>query len=83
MSTEKISTDKMVTYKMSKELEEKVKKLKEELRLSVNRTELAKWLEAREPYIEHEEVLLFKNELNTYSESAGKSLIYIIFSYNQ
>jgi hypothetical protein len=55
----------MATFKMTKELEEEVKKLKEELRASVNRTELAKWIEAGEPYVEHEEVLLFlnKNEL--------------------
>jgi hypothetical protein len=73
----------MATYKMTKELEEKVKKLKEELRSTVNRTELAKWFEAGEPYVEHEEVLLFKNELTTHSESVGKSLIYIILSHNQ
>ena len=47
----------MATYKMSKELEEKVKKLNEELKASVNWTELAKWIEAGEPYEEHEEVL--------------------------
>jgi len=67
---------------MSKELEEEVKKLKEELKASVNRTELAKWIEAGEPYEEHEEVLLFldQNE-RTYSGSVGKSLIHVILLY--
>ncbi|CAG8519255.1 6461_t:CDS:2 [Rhizophagus irregularis] len=42
---------------MSKELEE---------------TELAKWIEAREPYKKHEEVLLFLNQnVRTYSGSVG------------
>jgi hypothetical protein len=94
MSTDKMSTStdkkmaaystyKMTTYKMSKELEEKVKKLEEKLKASVNQTELAKWIEAGEPYEEHEEVLLFlnQNECTTCSESVGKSLIYIILLY--
>lgn len=72
----------MATYKMSKELEEELKKLKEELKASINQTELAKWIEAGEPYEEHEEVLLFLNQNeHTYSGSVGKSLIYVILLY--
>lgn len=42
---------------MTKELEEKVKKLSEEYKASINQTELAKWIEAGKPYEEHKEVL--------------------------
>jgi hypothetical protein len=67
---------------MSEELEEELKKYNEVLKASINRTELAKWIEAGEPYEEHEEVLLFLNQNErTYSGSVGKSLIYIILYF--
>ncbi|RGB29308.1 hypothetical protein C1646_766743 [Rhizophagus diaphanus] len=76
MSTDKIapySTYKMTTYKMSEELEERIKKLRKEWKASVNRVELAKWIEAGQPYEEHEELLLVlnQNEHTTCSESVA------------
>uniref|UniRef100_U9TPN7 Uncharacterized protein n=1 Tax=Rhizophagus irregularis (strain DAOM 181602 / DAOM 197198 / MUCL 43194) TaxID=747089 RepID=U9TPN7_RHIID len=57
-------TYKITTYKMFKELEEKIKKLREELNLS-----------GLKPYKGHEEVLLFLNQNKhiTCSESVDKA----------
>ncbi|CAJ0756240.1 3870_t:CDS:1, partial [Entrophospora sp. SA101] len=47
---------------MSEVLEEKLKKLIEESRASINWTEVNKWIAEGEPYEEHEEILMFMNQ---------------------
>nr|CAG8473192.1 15112_t:CDS:2 [Entrophospora candida] len=47
---------------MSEVLEDKLKKLIEEERASINWTEVNKWIAEGEPYEEHEEILMFMNQ---------------------
>ncbi|CAH1760868.1 7202_t:CDS:2 [Entrophospora sp. SA101] len=47
---------------MSEVLEDKLKKLIEESRASINWTEVNKWIAVGEPYEEHEEILMFMNQ---------------------
>ncbi|PKC61528.1 hypothetical protein RhiirA1_398353 [Rhizophagus irregularis] len=49
-------------FKWSKESDEKLKKLKEELKASINWSEVDKWNADGRPYEEHEEILMFLNE---------------------
>ncbi|PKC12292.1 hypothetical protein RhiirA5_373186 [Rhizophagus irregularis] len=51
-----------VPFKWSKESDEKLKKLKEELKASINWSEVDKWNADGRPYEEHEEILMFLNE---------------------
>nr|CAG8494788.1 5813_t:CDS:2 [Entrophospora candida] len=55
---------------MSEVLEDKLKKLIEEERASINWTEVNKWIAEGEPYEEHEEILMFMNQ-NGVADSDG------------
>lgn len=66
----------------SKESEEKLKKLKEKIRASINWVERAKWIAEGQPYEEHEKILMFLNKDEpANSRSDGNSLIYTLLSY--
>lgn len=66
---------KLEPFKWSKESDEKLKRLREKSKASINWAEVAKWDAEGRPYEEHEEILLFlnKDELTNLG-SNGKSI---------